>query len=139
MEIFNIFLLYSKNNSLFFNRSLIVRSLAFEIVWRFLNLMFIGYMYILCVLVVIESINEDSPFLLTISIIERWRVKSDSYSICTRIAESGASASSFSSFTPWVFICFAINDSYIIGILSFKISSYYLFFYSAIFATDLSF
>ncbi len=96
-------------------------------------------MHIPCVPVVIESINEDSLFLLTISIIERWRVGSDSYSIYTRIVESGASASLFSDFAPWISICFGISDSYIIGILSFKVFSYYLLFCSAIFATDLSF
>src|SRR6266536_5262930 len=101
--------------------------------------MLIGYMYILCILVVIESINEGSPFLLTTSTIERWRVGSDSHSICTRIAGFEASASPFSDFTPWVPIYFAINNSHIIGILSFKVSSYYLLFYSAMLATDLFF
>ncbi len=96
-------------------------------------------MYISCVLVVIESIDEGSPFLLIISIIERWRVGFDSHNIRTRITGSGASASPFSGFTPWVPICFIINNSYIIGILFFKVSSHYLFFCSAIFATDLSF
>ncbi len=96
-------------------------------------------MYILCVPVIIENINEGSPFLLTTSIIERWRVKSDSYNIYTRIAGFGASISSFSDFAPWILIYFVINDSYIIGILSFKVSSYYLFFCNVIFTTDLSF
>ncbi len=101
--------------------------------------MLIGYMYILYVPIVIENINEDSPFLLTISIIERWRVRSNSYSIRTRIARSEVSTSSFFSFVPWISIYFIINDSYIIGILFFKVSSYCLFFCSAILATDLSF
>src|SRR6266536_4869429 len=96
-------------------------------------------MHIPCVLVVIESIDEDSLFLLTTSTIERWRVESDSYNIRIRIIESGASASSFPDFTPWVSICFIINNSYIIGILSFKVSSYYLLFCSAMLTTDLSF
>ncbi len=73
-------------------------------------------MYILCVLVVIESINEGSSFLFTTSTIERWRVGFDLYSIRTRIAGSGAFASFFSGFILWVSICFVINDSYIIGI-----------------------
>src|SRR6266536_687195 len=95
-------------------------------------------MYIPCVPVVIENINEDSPFLLTTSIIERWRVRSDSYSIRTRIIRFGVFVSFFSGFALWVSIYFAINNSYIIGIF-FKVSSHYLFFYNAIFAMDLSF
>src|SRR6266536_2274487 len=96
-------------------------------------------MHILYVPVVIENINEGSPFLLTTSIIERWRVKSDSHNIRTRIAESETSTSPFPNFAPWVSIYFTINNSHIIGILSFKIPSHYLLFYSAIFTTDLSF
>ncbi len=84
-------------------------------------------MHIPYVPIIIESINEDSPFLLTTNTIKRWRVESDLYNIRTRIAGSGASASPFPNFVPWVPICFVINDSYIIGILSFKVSSYYLF------------
>src|SRR6266498_4421403 len=101
--------------------------------------MLIGYIYIPCVLVIIESIDEDSPFLLTTNIIERWRIRSNSYNICTRIVRFGVSISPFSGFAPWVSIYFAINNSYIIGILFFKIPSHYLFFYNAILATDLFF
>ncbi len=139
IEIFNIFLLYRRDNSLFFSRNLIVRSLTLEIAWRILDFVFIGYIYILYVPVVIESIDEGSLFLLIINIIKRWRVKFDSYNIRTRIAGSGVFTSFFSGFAPWVFIYFIINDNYIIGILSFKVFSYYLFFCSAILATDLSF
>jgi len=139
IEILNIFFLYSRDNFLLLNRNLIVRSLALEIAWRLLDFIFIEYIYILYVLVVIESINEGSLFLLTTSIIERWRIRFDLYNICIRIAGSGVSASPFSNFAPWVSIYFIINNSHIIGILFFKVLSYYLLFYSAILATDLSF
>src|SRR6266536_3346505 len=101
--------------------------------------MLIGHIHIPYIPIIIENINEDSPFLLITNIIERWTVKSDSYNIYTRIAESGTSTSSFLNFTPWVPIYFTINNSYIIGIFSFKISSHYLLFCSAIFITNLSF
>ena len=71
IEILNIFLLYNRDNSLFFNRSLIVRSLTNKIARRLFDFIFIRYIHILYVLVIIEGINEDSPFLLIISIIER--------------------------------------------------------------------
>ena len=71
IEILNIFLSYNRNNSLLFNRSLIVRNLIIKIIRRFLNFVLIEYMHILYVLVVVEGINEGSLFLLTTNIIER--------------------------------------------------------------------